>query len=174
VKKNDLGRVIFALVLWLSFSAACLQPSRAGDFVADPKSGCKVWNPHPQPDEVVNWSGACVNGLAQGSGNLRWLKNNKPYEKDEGAWNEGRQSGHGTQDWSSGRYDGALLNGEPHGRGVLTLQSAQYEGEFREGKPNGAGAVTNLQGVFRGKWRDGCLVGDTRKISFSVPSSTCR
>jgi hypothetical protein len=105
---------------------------------------------------------------------LQWLNNKKPYEKDEGEWNQGRQSGRGSQDWSSGRYDGELQNGEPHGRGVLTLQSARYEGEFRNGKPNGAGTVTNLEGVFKGSWKEGCLVGDTRRIAFGVPSSTCR
>jgi hypothetical protein len=97
---TSIVRALFASALWLSYSAACAQSVQAGDFVADAKDGCKVWNPHPQPDEAVNWSGGCVNGLAQGPGNLQWLKNNKPYEKDEGEWNEGRQSGRGTQDWS--------------------------------------------------------------------------
>ena len=115
-----------------------------------------------------------MNGLAQGPGSLQWLNNNKPYEKDEGEWNEGRQSGHGTQDWSSGRYDGELVNGEPQGRGVLTLPNSRYEGEFRDGKPNGSGTVTNLLGIFSGKWKEGCLDGDKRKIAFGVPSSTCR
>jgi hypothetical protein len=49
-----IGRVVFASALWLSFSAAFAQSSQAGDFVADAKSGCKVWNPHPQPNETVN------------------------------------------------------------------------------------------------------------------------
>ena len=168
-----LAKVLIASALWLSLSAAYGQP-QAGDFVADVKSGCKVWNPHPQSNETVNWSGNCVNGLAQGRGNLQWLNNSKPYEKDQGEWNEGRQSGRGTQDWGSGRYDGELVNGEPQGRGVLTLRSARYEGEFRDGKPNGTGTVTGLEGVFNGNWKNGCLVGDKRKIAFGVSSSTCR
>ncbi len=166
-------KVLFASALRLSCSAAHAQP-QAGDFVVDAKSGCKVWNPHPQSNETVNWSGGCVNGLAQGRGSLQWLNNNKPYEKDQGEWNEGRQSGRGTQDWSTGRCDGELVNGEPQGQGVLTLQSARYVGEFRNGKPNGAGTVTNLAGVFKGNWKDGCLSGDKREIAFAVPSSTCR
>ena len=160
------------LGLWLSFSSAYGQ-AQAGEFVTDANSGCKVWNPHPRPNETVNWSGACVNGLAQGSGSLQWLNNNKPYENDEGEWNGGRQSGHGTQNWSSGRYDGDLANGEPQGLGVLTLPNSRYEGEFRNGKPNGAGTVTNLIGIVSGNWKEGCLVGDKRKIAFGVPSSTC-
>lgn len=166
--------VFLVCALWLSCSPGHAQAMAAGDFVADAKTGCKVWNPHPQSNEAVNWSGACVNGLAQGPGVLQWLNNNKPYEKDQGEWNEGRQTGHGTQDWSSGRYEGELLNGEPHGRGVLTLQSARYQGEFRNGKPQGNGTVTNLEGVFKGRWNEGCLIGDKRKVTFGVPSSTCR
>jgi hypothetical protein len=167
------GKALLASAMWLSCSAADAQ-SQAGDFVADANSGCKVWNPHPQSNESVIWSGGCVNGLAQGPGILQWLHHDKPYEKDQGEWNEGRQSGRGSQDWSSGRYDGELVDGEPQGRGVLTLQSARYEGEFRDGKPNGSGTVTRLDGVFKGTWKDGCLDGDKRKIAFSVPSSTCR
>lgn len=164
-------RVLLASAFRLSFSIAC---AHAGDFVADANNGCKVWNPHPQSNETVSWSGGCVDGLAQGPGTLQWLSNNKPHEKDKGEWNKGQQSGRGTQVWPSGRYDGDILNGEPQGQGAMTLLSAHYEGEFRGGKPNGTGAVTNLEGVFRGNWKDGCLVGDKRRIAFGVPSSTCR
>lgn len=167
------AKILIASALLLGFSAASASYGRAGDFVADTSSGCKVWNPHPQPNETVSWSGGCVNGLAQGPGSLQWLHDNRPYEKDQGDWNEGRQSGRGTQDWSSGRYDGELRDGEPHGHGVLTLQTSRFEGEFRNGKPNGAGTVTSLEGVYKGNWKEGCLVGDKRKISFAVPSSTC-
>jgi hypothetical protein len=170
--RRQTGNAMAVTALWLGVSAAFAQP-QAGGFVADLKSGCKVWNPHPQPNETVSWSGNCVNGLAQGPGALQWLNNEKPYERDQGEWNEGRQLGRGTQDWGSGRYDGELVNGEPQGKGALTLRSSRYEGEFRGGKPNGSGAVTNLEGVFTGIWRNGCLVGDKRRIAFGVSSSTC-
>jgi len=171
--RTVLAAISFALAPWLCDSVHA-QPLQPGSFVADPNSGCKVWNPHPEPNESVSWSGGCVDGLAQGPGSLQWLNNNRPYEKDEGEWNKGQQSGRGTQVWSLGRYDGDIQNGEPHGRGAMTLQSARYEGEFRNGKPNGSGTVTNLDGIFKGNWKDGCLVGDKRRIAFSVSSSTCR
>jgi hypothetical protein len=122
---------------WLTVAGA--QTPSAGQFVADPQSGCRVWNPHPQAGEAVVWSGACVNGLAQGTGRLQWLRDGQPYERDEGEWREGRQEGHGSQDWSSGRYVGDLVGGEPQGQGALTLRTAHYEGEFRAGVPHGAG-----------------------------------
>jgi len=170
---RNIRNAMTAAALWLGLPAAFGQP-QSGAFVADVQNGCKVWNPHPQPNETVTWSGNCVNGLAQGPGSLQWLHNGKPYEKDQGEWSEGRQFGRGMQDWGLGSYDGELVNGEPHGRGALTLQSSRYEGEFRDGKPNGPGAVTNLEGVFKGIWKNGCLVDDKRKIAFSVSASTCR
>jgi hypothetical protein len=167
------GTAFFAFASWLSCSAVDAQ-SQAGGFVGDVLSGCKVWNPHPQSNETVKWTGECLDGLAQGPGSLQWFNNSKPYEKDQGEWKDGRQSGRGSQDWTTGRYDGELVNGEPQGRGVLTLQSSRYEGEFRHGKPNGFGIVTSLEGLFKGNWKDGCLDGDKRKIAFGVSSSTCR
>jgi hypothetical protein len=157
----------------LSCSAAQGQRGSAGTFVADANNGCRIWNPHPLGGETVSWSGGCVNGLAQGPGSLQWLKDGRALEKDDGAWDLGRQTGRGTQDWGSGRYEGELANGEPHGQGVMTLQSARYQGEFRNGKPNGEGTVTNLEGVFKGKWRDGCLTNGRRQITFAVSSATC-
>lgn len=168
-----LGIVLSFLVQGLVAAPASAQTPAPGGFVADPGTGCRVWNPHPQPDEAVSWSGPCVNGLAQGAGHLQWLKAGKPYEKDEGEWRDGRQAGRGSQDWSSGRYDGELSGGEPHGRGVLTLRTARYEGEFRNGRPDGSGTMTGLDGVFRGTWKRGCLVGDKRRIAIGVPSASC-
>ena len=91
-------------------------PANAGAWVTDVKSGCQVWNPNPQLEETVAWSGPCANGRAQGHGTVHWLKDERPSETDEGEWRDGRQVGTGTQSWSSGRYDGELLDGEPNGQ----------------------------------------------------------
>jgi hypothetical protein len=148
-------------------------PALAGAWVVDVKSGCQVWNPNPQLEETVAWSGSCVNGRAQGRGTAQWLKDGNPSESDEGEWRDGRQTGKGTQIWSSGRYDGELSDGEPSGHGILTLQKLRYEGDFRDGKPNGVGALTAGSETVRGTWKDGCLQG-SRRASIGVPLSACR
>lgn len=172
------GAVPTLLLVMLGCTAAHGQATeqavRAGAFVADSASGCKVFNPHPTAGETVSWTGECVNGLAQGRGSLRWFRGGTAIETDDGEWDQGRQSGRGRQDWTSGSYEGELSNGEPSGHGVMTLQSARYEGEFRNGKPNGMGTVTTLAGMFRGIWKDGCLADGKRKTAFGVSSSTCR
>ncbi len=159
-----------ALVLVVPSAVRCAE---AGAWILDAGAGCKVWNPHPQPNETVRWSGACPNGMAQGRGAAQWFRGNLPFETDEGEWRQGRQSGFGTQVWPTGRYDGELTDGEPNGRGVLIVQGLRYEGELRNGKPNGFGTLTNASGTFRGTWRDGCLQDAKQRAAFGVPLSAC-
>jgi hypothetical protein len=148
-------------------------PAQAGRWITDTSAGCQVWNPHPQPNESLHWSGACANGFAEGRGAAQWFRDNLPFESDEGEWRAGRQAGYGTQVWPSGRYDGELVDGEPHGRGVMIVQGARYEGGFRRGRPDGAGTLTNGSGSFRGTWASGCFRDGNRKVSFGVPLSAC-
>jgi hypothetical protein len=154
-------------------TVATAVPAHAGAWVVGVKSGCQVWNPNPQLEESVSWSGSCVNGRAEGHGIAQWSKDGNPSETDEGEWRQGRQTGKGTQTWSTGRYEGELSDGEPNGHGILTLQKLRYEGDFRNGKPNGNGELMAGSETVRGTWKDGCLQGQ-RKGSIGVPLSACR
>jgi len=148
-------------------------PAHAGAWVIDAKSGCQIWNPNPQLEETVSWSGSCAQGRAKGDGVVQWSKGGVAYETDEGEWRDGRQVNNGKQSWATGRYEGELANGEPNGRGVLTVQKLRYEGEFHDGKPNGFGMLTDGSEIVRGIWKDGCLQGP-RKASIGIPLSSCR
>jgi hypothetical protein len=163
-----------ALALLAAGAVAGPASVQAGDWIADAGVGCRVWNPHPQSNETIRWSGASANGLAQGRGAAQWFRDNLPFETDEGEWSAGRQVGYGTQVWPSGRYDGELADGEPHGRGVLIVPGVRYEGEFRNGKPDGTGTLTKGSETFRGAWTEGCFRDGARKVSLGVPLSTCR
>ena len=149
------------------------SPAYAGGWVADTKTGCQVWDPSPQLEESVSWSGPCVQGRAEGKGVVKWLKSGAPYETDEGEWRGGKQGSTGKQSWPNGRYEGDLAEGEPNGRGVLIVQKLRYEGEFRNGKPYGHGSLTVGNEMVHGEWKDGCLQG-FRKASIGVPLSACR
>lgn len=155
-------------------TAAFGPAARAGEWIADASVGCRVWNPHPQPNETIHWSGPCVNGYAHGRGAAQWFRNSVPFESDEGEWREGRQAGYGTQVWPTGRYDGELVDGEPHGQGVLTLQGARYDGTFRNGKPNGAGTLVKGSEVYNGLWNDGCFRDSAKRATLGIPLSSCR
>jgi hypothetical protein len=161
--------VAAALAAGVVFGAA---PAQAGAFIAA-KDGCQVWDPNPQLEETVTWSGACANGRAEGAGTVKWVKGGAEVETDEGEWRAGRQAGKGVQTWAGGRYEGELADGEPNGHGVLTLQKLRYEGEFRDSRPNGLGSLTAGGETVRGTWKDGCLQG-SRKASVGIPLSACR
>jgi len=159
----------------LSVYALTLAPAAvAGEWIADAKTNCQVWDPNPQLDESVDWSGACLNGHADGAGTVRWLKGGAAIETDQGKWRGGKQTGTGVQDWTIGRYQGELADGLPNGQGVLTLPKFRYEGQFRDGKPNGTGTLTSGHQTVQGTWKDGCLQDSQRKASIGVPLSACR
>jgi hypothetical protein len=157
----------------LTATVAAVSPAQAGDWIADVKTGCQVWNPNPQLEETAVWSGQCNNGRAEGAGNIRWIRNGVTVETDEGEWRDGRQTGRGTQLWGSGRYIGEIADGEPEGSGVLTLRDLRYEGEFQHGRPNGGGTLTAKGETVIGVWKDGCLQGK-RRAAVGIPLSACR
>ena len=83
--------------------------------------GCYVWNPYPEREETVTWTGDCSNGLASGVGTLEWR-----YRDADG------------QAASSGST-GPLQNGK-RADGHVTIRAADgdvYEGTLLEGKRNG-------------------------------------
>ena len=164
--------VMCALLLAL-WSAPVAAQSSALHWATDAKSGCRVWDPHPQPNQSISWSGQCVGGLAEGRGTVQWYKDALPLEKDEGVWHQGRQTGEGSQVWPTGSYRGNLHDGEPSGHGILTVGDARYEGEFINGKPDGGGTLRNSAGVFQGVWRNGCFRDDKRKIAMGTPVNSC-
>jgi len=168
---NDINilRTLLVSALLLSAPAA----ARAGDWIADAKTGCKVWNPHPSPGETASWAGACKGGFADGKGALDWLRGGKPYERDQGEWRAGRQTGEGTQTWPGGHYKGQLSDSLPHGNGALVSGQAHYDGAFLNGKPSGKGALTNAAGTFDGTWADGCFNDGTRRAAFGVSLQSC-
>ncbi len=48
-----------------------MQPS-GSNWIAAENQPCQVYNPYPEPGESVTWSGECVDGRAEGEGELVW------------------------------------------------------------------------------------------------------
>ena len=65
------------------------------DWITTTNKPCKVWNPEPQPNESVTWSGPCKDGFASGQGILKWTENGKPDVEFDGEYAEGKRNGHG-------------------------------------------------------------------------------
>ena len=67
-----------------------------------------MWNGDPQPNEIVTWDGACIDGRASGHGVQRW-------EFDSNAQRV------------VSRYEGDMQDGKLHGRGVFRRQFRTVE-----------------------------------------------
>lgn len=176
------GRLLIGAVLLMWAGSAVAQNSATSKprWIADPKTGCRIWNSIPEPNESISWSGSCQNQIAQGRGVLQWFKDghaNGRYEGEfrdgkengrgvftaanddryDGEWREGKQKGRGVWMGADGdRYDGEWRDGRKNGRGVYTKANGnRYEGEFSDGKAKGRGAFTWLNGDrYEGEFRD--------------------
>lgn len=131
--------------------------------IAD-KSGCKVYNPMPQENESIKWSGKCVNGYADGPGTLDWYINGQLEERYEGDLSSGWADGEGTYVSKRGmRYKGQWKKSMQHGKGtVQNPDGSVYEGDWKEGKPHGWGVYRAPGGeTVEGEWENGELKSES-------------
>src|SRR5215471_4933150 len=90
------GVVTVAAILLLADQAMAQANSPAApDWITATNQPCKIWNPEPQPNESVTWSGDCKDGYATGQGVLKWTENGKPDVEYEGGYANGKRNGHG-------------------------------------------------------------------------------
>ena len=187
-----------ALVMFLCAGPALAQELTAG-WTRD-AAGCRVWNPHPRPNETVTWSGACSYGLANGRGTLKWYQDGNLFETDEGELRDGKANGEFVTTLADGsRYEGERRDSERDGRGTMTFVSGDqykgewrkdqfdgqgtytwrsgtsYEGEWRDGKPNGWGKATDAWdgSVYEGQWINGCFQQGNRSWALFSARAEC-
>jgi len=135
-----LGMLVAALGAW----GSAAQADEHGRWQAlENNPSCSMWNALPPHQNVtITWSGACVNGKAQGRGTkvLRALIDG---------------------DWKTAKYEGEMKEGKEHGRGVLVYaDSARYEGDWKDGKWHGHGVRVFANGDrYEGDWKDGKRTG---------------
>ncbi len=164
-------KIIFASFLCVVAASAHAEDSKSkvpqGDWIADAKTGCKVWNPAPAQDESIKWSGNCKDGKADGKGSLEWYKNIDLQTTITGTMKDGQCA----QDCSAKTKDGDSYVGEmkdnlPHGKGVLIRADGKYEGEFKDGERSGKGTLKFATGeVYVGEWQHGKMSGKGELVS---------
>src|SRR5215469_12363443 len=94
---------VVAVALYAAAGAAAQTETDAPPgWIADSKTGCKVWNPAPEPKEAIHWSGPCKNGYADGRGTVQWMENGKPGDRYDGEYRGGKRNGHGVVTYSNG------------------------------------------------------------------------
>lgn len=149
-------KLIFAIVITFVPSISFAE----GGWSADPRTGCKVWmTPSAKPNESVQWSGACVNGIAHGRGTVKWFARGKLWGRSEGELRNGKLNGRGAMIWVNGsRYDGELRDNLPNGRGTFTwADGTRYVGNWANSKPHGFGTYTESGRTLSGQWSNGCF-----------------
>jgi len=147
-----------AAVLATAAASGCL----AEEWIADAQ-GCKLLNPRPMSNTSVQWSGGCLDGLAEGRGQLRWLVDGKPTVTYDGEMKAGRYSGQGVLATSTGsRYEGEFAEGRYAGRGKLSSASGlTQQGEFVAGRIEGACTLTWPKGdQYEGRCKLGVADGE--------------
>lgn len=118
---------------------------------------------------TVTWSGGCVNGYADGNGELRVMRGKTRVLYYNGDINEGELHGKGTMRRMDGDlYEGSFAHDNPNGFGVAHTRSGKYEGEWKAGKREGKGKMEFvLGGTYEGEWKDNRFhgLGTARYIS---------
>jgi hypothetical protein len=159
-------RLIF--VFWAGLIAAGMALAEDVTTIRD-QNGCQVYNPNPQPDETVRWSGACKNGFTDGEGVLEWYVAGRLEERYEGSMRAGWAEGTGTFVSRQGmRYKGEWKRSLQEGKGISQgPDGGVYEGQWRAGKPHGWGVYRTPDGqTIEGEWENGEIKSESssRKI----------
>jgi hypothetical protein len=112
----NIRRAISAVAVLLVFatqSMAQTDNTSMPEWITVTNQPCKVWNPNPQPNEAVTWSGECKDGYASGEGHLRWEVDGKLDAEYDGRYLNGKRNGHGVLTLADGRrIEGAWANDE--------------------------------------------------------------
>jgi hypothetical protein len=110
---RSIGFLAVVASLGVAIPALAQQAGKSATWIADSKTGCKVWNPAPQARETIQWSGNCDAGLAQGKGTLQWFENGKEGDRYVGDYQGGKRNGHGVVTMKNGtRIEGDWRNDE--------------------------------------------------------------
>ncbi|MEJ6007638.1 hypothetical protein WG899_18980 [Paucibacter sp. AS339] len=155
---------LFIMALQLSPTPAWAQDAIAGGppWFSDSK-GCRHFDAEAGPSFSLEWSGACVNGLADGTGQRQWSVGGKPIVSFVGPVKAGRAEGQGILRLPGGGvYEGDFKDGLRQGHAVLRGGNGFiYEGDFVGGKPSGAGKARFGNGdSYEGGYRAGYMDGE--------------
>jgi hypothetical protein len=129
------------------------------------QSGCRIYNPNPQPNETVKWNGECKSGYADGEGVLEWSVDGRLEERYEGSMRNGWAEGSGTFTSRQGmRYKGDWKRSLQEGKGVSqSADGSSYEGEWHAGKPHGWGVYRSPEGeTLEGEWENGEIKSESK------------
>jgi len=128
------------------------DPCDEGSWLFEPGVGCRMWDWHPAPSDVATWTGACRNGVRVGYGVVQWTEHERPIDRFEGTFVDGKRQGPGRYTWN---------------------ESVWYVGFYENDLPQGLGTVSIAGHAFSGQWQAGCLKSGDRTVAIGVPLTSC-
>jgi hypothetical protein len=152
----------FFFMLSFALIGVAAYGQTASKWAQDERTGCKVHNETPEPEEAVQITGNCVNGFLEGQGSVVWYLRGRFNQKSEGFHLRGKLNGQGmATDAVGNQYIGEFKDGKLHGQGnAVTANGEKYVGEFKEGKPHGQGSFSTAMGEkYVGEIVDGVMSG---------------
>ena len=100
--------------------------------------GCFVWNSYLSEGETAAWSGECADGLASGTGTLKWAYGSVVNEHT-GLLSNGKYHGHWVRRYSNGNvHEGPMVDGNRQGHWVVRhADGIVYEGPMVDDRRHG-------------------------------------
>ena len=82
LRTTALASAVIAMGWAVTADGADATPPTVPNWIVADNQPCRVYNPYPEPGESVTWSGGCVDGKAEGEGQLVWRSadSTKTYE----------------------------------------------------------------------------------------------
>ena len=126
----------------------------AGEWIADPVSGCTVWSDEPTDgNDVVSWSGECEDGKASGYGVLAWFSKGGLLARYIGVLKAGKVDGVGKlairaeQGDGYDRYEAEFVDGELEGEVMAeTANGDRFQGSMKQSLIEGYGSYVGANG----------------------------
>ncbi len=118
---------------------------------------CALFSAGAGPGDSVSWTGACVDGVAEGLGTATFTHNGQSQSFTANFVHGVIPDGHVITRWGQGwSYDGETVAGRFNGAGILTTAEAdRFEGMWVDGKMNGFGVLRRADGErYAGDWKD--------------------
>ena len=127
-------------------------PCQHGTWLMDPELGCRMWDWHPAPEDIVTWTGRCRAGMKEGDGVVQWFEHGRPIDRFEGTFVSGHRQGRGRYVWN---------------------ETDWYEGVYENDLPHGSGTAHIAGEIFVGQWKRGCFPQGARVLAIGVPRTSC-
>jgi len=171
-------RLTYAPIFLILFLVLA-SPANSGEWVTDPDTGCSLWDEYASPDRIASYDGSCVNGKAEGQGEVVWSSGGYSPDQYTGEFRAGKRHGRGFYNYGIANgltYEGEWENDRWNGNGVLTTRYRSmkwvYAGTFTDGKQTGRGVYTDHSGNrYEGEWKDGKKHG-YGKLEMEISSSS--